>query len=427
MIAANIGRIFLKAYNEKFRVNYDGKTFFTEKYFPLFFDHNKYLQWITNSPFVQGIKKGVCFSTTERQQKLQILINKIEQGEADASIAIGFPSLDLTATTSGQITNLNLPICKEDVYLSWLGSGLGIGVQGGLSILLDNPQILLDIFDGWQVYRDYLENMPSLRGNQINTWNGQWIAHRYDEKSYVEGNPTIGFNPFNATKDGIEIVTQSWTKVLIAISREKQQIQMLGYVYNLGQTNTTIGFIPFVLPEIRRPIDLYIKLFGMHNLKKAEALFGTQIGFMKACQMGRIGVEALEPKGLREYLDKGKIPKYDNDDEEKTINFNIYQIWILAMLNNDDLWTKARQIAQEFYNYTQGAERAKKDRSNNIKILLSCTNKKTFIEGLIPIVKDVESKDILNGIAQLINVMPIDNVPYFLTLIRFQYAVISNN
>ena len=53
MIAATIGRKFLLAYNRKFGTHYDAKTFFTEQYFPLFFDHEKYMQWVTNSPFVQ--------------------------------------------------------------------------------------------------------------------------------------------------------------------------------------------------------------------------------------------------------------------------------------------------------------------------------------------------------------------------------------
>ena len=57
MIATNIGRTFLKAYNKKNESNYSAKDFFNEKYFPLFFDDDKYMQWVTNSPFVQGIKK----------------------------------------------------------------------------------------------------------------------------------------------------------------------------------------------------------------------------------------------------------------------------------------------------------------------------------------------------------------------------------
>ena len=113
MIATNIGRTFLNAYNEKFTKNYSAKEFFVEVYWQLFFNHEKYMQWVTNSPFVQGIKKGVSPTTEERKLKLQTLTEKIAQNEADASIAIGYPSLDLTASTSGQITNMNLPLKEE--------------------------------------------------------------------------------------------------------------------------------------------------------------------------------------------------------------------------------------------------------------------------------------------------------------------------
>ena len=38
---------------------------------------------------------------------------------------------------------------------------------------------------------------------------------------------------------------------------------------------------------------------------------------------------------------------------------------------------------------------------------------------------DTNNIESLNEIAKSINLMPIDNVPYFLTLIRFQYAVVN--
>lgn len=426
MIAANIGKIFLDAYNEKFNSNYSAKEFFVEKYFSVFFDHEKYMQWITNSPFVQGIKKGIPPNTVERHAKLQTLIEKIANIEADASIAIGFPSLDVNASTSGQITNLNLPLKEADVYLSWIGSGLGIGVQSGLSLLFSNKQILLDLFEGWQVYRDYLNSTPGLRGNQINTWNGQWIAHRYNKRSYDEANPTALLNPFGAMKDGgMEINTQSWTKVLIGIARNYPETSLTAYIYSLGQMNITVGFVPFDLPRIRQPFELYNKYFGTAKSDQVENLFGTAMGFTKACQMGAIGVYALEPKGFRDAMDKGIVPKYNPSDEEKTINFNTYQIWLLAMLNNEQLWEKAQQIATTLSTYSLSDKNAKKVKSQEVTNLLSSVNKKQFIESLIEIVKGSSEIEQLAEIGEIIHTMPVDNVPYFLTLIRFQYAVIN--
>ena len=147
---------------------------------------------------------------------------------------------------------------------------------------------------------------------------------------------------------GMEITTQSWTKVLIGIARTYPATNLSAYIYSLGQTNITIGFIPFELPQIRRPYELYEKYFNVRP-EDAEQLFGTALGFTKACQMGAIGVNALEPKGFRDSLDKGVMPKYNPDDEEKKINFNTYQIWLLSMLNNEQLWEKSIDFAQQLH------------------------------------------------------------------------------
>jgi len=282
------------------------------------------------------------------------------------------------------------------------------------------------LYDGWNIYRSFLNNLPQLRGNQINTWNGQWLAHRYDNLSYYPEDPTANLNPFEV-KDGImEIKTQSWVIILARLARQLNNPQLMGYVYNLGQTNTTLGFIPFLLPKIRKPFELYKKIFGesdyTERYKQLETLFGTAHGFTKICQLGVIGIEALEPKGLKEMVLNAKTPT-NYEDKTKELTYNIYQIWILAMLNNDTLWNHAQQIALDFHFYASGAENAKKDRSNNLKILLASMNKKQFIENLIPIVEETVEKGKFEEIAKLINVMPSDNVPYFLTLIRFQFAV----
>lgn len=434
MIAANIGKIFLDAYNEKYQCNYSAKEFFVEKYYEIFFNHNKYMMSAGNSPLENPkiswdkMRTGqIPYETVEkRNDRFNKTVEKIDAGPADASIAIGFPTLDLTATTSGQVTNLDLPIKTDDIYLSWIGSGLGIGVQSGLSLLFSNKHILLDLFEGWQVYRDYLNSTPGLRGNQINTWNGQWIAHRYDKLTYDASNPTALFNPFGTMKDGgMEVNSQSWTKVLIGIARNYPETSLTAYVYSLGQMNITVGFVPFDLPRIRRPFELYYKYFGTNKLEQVEQLFGTAMGFTKACQMGAIGLNALEPKGFRDCIDKGVIPKYNSTDEEKTINFNTYQIWLLAMLNNEQLWEKAQQIATTLNTYSLSDKNAKKVKSQEVSNLLASVNKRQFIESLTEIVKGSPETDQLAEIAGIVHTMPVDNVPYFLTLIRFQYAVVN--
>ena len=428
MITATIGRIFLEAYNEKYGTKYDAKTFFVEVYHPLFFDSNKYLQWVTNSPFVQ-MKKGQKVETLtaeERKEKLQDFMAKVDDCKSpDASIAPGFPASEEKefATTSGQVTNLNLVTVKDDIFLSWIGSSLGVGLQGGLSILFPEPVILLDLFEGWKLYRKVIGENDKLRGNQVNTWNGQWLAHRYS-KDFRQEQPMADFTPFETTNDGMSVATQSWTKVLIGISRQFDNPKMMGYVYSLGQTNITIGFIPFSIEHIRRPIQLYAKLFNVAEGKRAEELWGTETGFRESCKRGAIGIEAMQPKGLRQYMkaekDKSvRLPKYD---DKQIINFHTYQIWLLAMLNNEELWTKSMEFALSLQSYTEKGKNGKTTNSRQIEAVLSATNKKTVIEALTTIASESTEVGGLVEMAHVINQMPNDNVPYLLTLIRFHYA-----
>lgn len=434
MIATNIGKIFLKAYNEKHGCSYSPEDFFIKIYYEAFFNHNKYMMTGGNSPFENPkiswdrMRTGnIPYETAERRsERFNNFVTKVTTATPDASIAIGYPSLDTTATTSGQITNLDIPLKPDDIYLSWIGSGLGIGVQGGVSILFDKPQLLLDIFYGWKVYRDYLTQTPQLRGNQITTWNGQWIAHRYNSRAYDESDVTANLSCLSSMKDGgLEVTTRSWVDIMSGICMNYPDSQMTGYVYNIGQTNTTIGFIPFKLPQIRRPFELYQKYFDTSKREEAEKLFGTAFGFERACQMGAIGINALEPKGLKEFIYEGKIPVYKKEDEEKKITFNTYQIWLLAMLNNEQLWEKAQQIAASLNQYALSSEKGKTDKSNHVKAVLSSINKKQFIDKLTDVVEGAKDKASYLEMAQLINAMPVDNVPYFLTLVRFQFAAIS--
>lgn len=432
MITATIGKIFLDAYNEKYGTGYNAKTFFVEIYHPLFFDSNKYLQWVQNSPFVQMKKdqKVETLTMDERKEKLQDFIKKVDACKmADASIAPGFPASEEKefATTSGQVTNLNLSINKDDIFLSWIGSSLGVGLQGGLSILFSDKKILLDLFEGWKLYRSVLNENKMLRGNQVNTWNGQWLAHR-NSNNYHENQPMAEFSPFETTKDGMSVATQSWTKVLIGVSWRFPNPKMMGYVYNLGQTNTTIGFIPFSLEHIRKPIQLYAKLFDAEEGKKAEDLWGTENGFRICCQRGAIGVEAMQPKGLAQYMksEKGKTVKQPKYNDNNTINFHSYQIWLLAMLNNEELWTKSIEFAQTLHTYVKTDKKLSTKRSNMVNDILSSTSKKTFLTALSEVASDVEEFAKIEENAKIIHMMPADNVPYYLTLIRFQYAGLDN-
>lgn len=431
MVTTNIGRIFLQAYNAKYNKNYTAREFFDEVFYPLVLDSTKYLQWVQNSPFVQksGGKKVEAFTPQDRRKKLEEFHRKIEKGYRDASVAVGYAASEEKefATTSGQVTNMKIIVTPEDVYLSWIGSALGLGVKGGISILFDNRGLLLDIFEGWKYYRKRVDENISLKGNQLTSaWNAQWLTHRYSQV-FNPNNPFANFSP-DEEKNGVwGIEPQSWTNVLIGICRHYKQPKMMGYVYGFGQMNTTIGFIPFVLSQIRHSFELYEKLFQMSS-KEAEKWWGTAFGLQKACQSGIIGIRAMEPKGLEDYISAKKIPKYKKDDANQTILFNTYITWIIAMLNNEELWAKALEFATVLQHFSMGNKQGKTLNSRKVDEVIKATNKMSFINSLVDIVgNSAVDSEAISEIASIVNTMPTDNVPYFLTLVRFQYARINNN
>lgn len=439
MYATTIGRTFLKAYNNKFQENYTGKAFFEEVFVPLFFDHPKYMMTAGNSPLENPklswedmIKGKKPFETSERRkERIDRMINKIESEKADASIAIGYGVIDATAATTGQITGMELSDDKEDIYYSWIGAGLGVGVTGGLTILFNQQQLLLDIFEGWKYYRQYLEDYPLMKGNQINTWNGRWVAYRY-KRDFDETDPTAGFNPLEPTSEGLfYLQTIPWVDVVLSIGRKFPQSSLVGYLYNIGQTNTTIGFIPFKLQDIIRPNQLYERIFGkpdfLRNASKISKLYGTAIGLRVACQAGAIGIPAMEPKGLSAFFPTSKGAKKISykGDEEQRITFNTYLIWILAMLNNEKLWDLSREFAELLLKYESGAGKARKDRTNNVNQLLESGSTKQFLHNLIPVIQDEKETEGYENIGKIVHSMPKDNFPYFNTLVRFQYALLN--
>lgn len=439
MYTSTIGRIFLNAYNKKYNTQYTAKEFFTDIFIPLFFDHNKYMMTGGNSPLENPklswddmIKGKKEYETNEkRKERIEKIINKIETCRADSSIAIGYGVLDLSTASASQITSLDFEDNKDDIYLSWVGAGLGITVAGGITILFNDEKILLDIFEGWSVYRNYLEQYPRLKGNQINTWNGIWIAHRYD-RNFDEDYPTSGLNPLNPLNDDVlNISTRTWLDILWAIATYHKSLDVVSYIYKIGQSNSTLGFIPFKLQEIISPYYFYKKIFGDDTsgevLARMKKIYATKEGLQTACERGVIGVKALEPRDLQQYKPgpKSKVVKCKSNEEQ--LDFNLYIIWIIAMMNNEQMWEISQDFARALINYEKGAPKNSRVRVNNVNQLFEAQNSRLFIANLIPIIGDLAKEEMeeFSKIGKIVNDMPKDNYPYLITLIKFQYALLN--
>ena len=57
--------------------------------------------------------------------------------------------------------------------------------------------------------------------------------------------------------------------------------------------------------------------------------------------------------------------------------------------------------------------------------MLNATNKKLFVEAATEVIPFIDKIDEFKGLVKEIHGMPTDNVPYFLTLLRFQYRTLK--
>jgi len=450
MYTSYIGKKFLQLYREKEKKpdDYSARQFFDEVLFPLFFDDPITLMWVHNSPFDQLNKEDSkkrkehlrkktsesYFSLKEdplaRLSKKDELYKKITAKEISGSTAVGFYVADVKGNTSGQITTLPVSYSDDDILSSWIGQSLSIGLKGGY-MLIDNSRILNILSEGWQYYREFVSKTSNLKGNQIETWNAHWLSHRMS-KLFDSNTPLRGVKfDFQGDEKGVmSIPTMVWSNVVFNLSLNFPQQTITCYAYFLGKTNDTLGFINIYLPEVRRPFEWRDKVF----LNQSELILKdkqienleTFYKFGNACKMGTIGLKALEPAKLREFMPSGSVQyaqgkNYKFTDDNSKINFSLYKLWIIAMLNKTELLQLAADVANALIALERKNERGKTTQTQSSKELLEVKSLKSFIDGLTENISEGNATTFKNVVEQLVK-MPSDNFPLFVTLIRFEYA-----
>ena len=442
MYTSYIGQRLLALYNrhpDTARV-LTARQFFEQQLYPKFFEPAKYLQWVPNSPFAQAVaaRDLVPGGPTAAEIRLTKLHRNIEMVAPDASFVIGFPAAGVEGTTSGQVSNVGPVVSSDEIYCSWIGGALGVGVSGGLSLLLDEDDVLWALYEGWARYRKFLDQRPTMKGNQIDTWNGHWLAHVFGDR-YDPEHPTDELEiKLTDTAGTLSMPTREWVQVLFALARHYPAQNLTAYVYSLAQTNRTIGFMPLRLGAINRVRHLHDQLFlfpaTLQSASEDELLrlYTTQYSFGRACQQGAIGLAAIEPAKLREYMpgpqDKSKA--LTAKTEESAIQFAFYQIWILAMLNNQELFDAADRLAVALQRYSGTATQGKMNIERQIEKVF-VKHRPAFIERLTEILEEAKSAAadyvaVFNTTVLQVMLMPVDNFPLFIILTRFRYVARQN-
>lgn len=438
MITTLVGKTFLKAYNEKYNQKYSAKEFFEEVYFELFFNHNKYLMSGGNSPLENPkiswdkMAKGIISYETEdkRKERLVKFIDKAENigSVLDMGIAPGYPAAENTAVTSGMITDIQVDNLEDDVYFSWFGASLGIGVYGALSILINDKEIILETFEGWQYYRKYLNDptLKRLRGNQINSWNGQWLTYklgkRFDKSFDITILKDYGF--FKVEKDNLAIDTVNWSNLFFSLSNQFPEKMLNAYIYSLGQTNITIGFIPIYLKAGRRLKDVFKQLFHSEmpfETKEFQSLFGMHI--KRACELGNIGLHALRPDSLKKYMEESKNLSFKK--EEDNLFYQSYKTCLIAMIskNKEQITDYTSELAKLILRY-RGIAKGNTGKNLIEKDLFGAKSKRAFIEALTEMISVLEGADLdaLKKLKDEVHLMTNEEFGYFSTLLKFDYA-----
>ena len=413
-------------------------------------------------------KKGIEIIKTLNENERRKLLNDFNKkaqnaaknNEFDGSIAIGFPAaaIDDFATTSGLVSDINIQFMEDDIYYSWIGNGFSIGVAGGFSILFNDEDILMTTYEGWKAYRTILNDQTiRIAGNQIDTWNGQWLAFRYG-KHYRDDFDfaTLSQNNFfNTIQDEVRIDTISWSKVTFSLSYSHFKSIILGAVFSYGDRNKTLGFYPFHFDKAKTLIEYYKLLFGeqaaINEAKDYESLFGIHI--KRACELGSIGLQALEPSSLRDSygnyatlkISKPKLDQKRNEanedyetrkakslqkDYENIITYRTYKTWLLAMItkNKEESLEYTAEVANALHAYR--SEATKNDRKNLIQSeLLVAKSKKAFLDALTTMIKDIDTSSLklFKELRDRVHLMSAEDFGYFVVLLKFDYAYAERN
>jgi hypothetical protein len=457
MYTVPVGQRLLRVWLERTGEQLTARQFFDERLYLLFFEPAKMLQWVPNSPFVQQV------SAAERQRQPERSVREIQLGRlhqlaaamatggvADASFVVGYPAAGVAATTSGQVSDNTPTPDPEQVYCSWLGAALGIGTAGAVTLLLAESSILWALVEGWTHYRALLDEHPNLKGHQIETWNGRWLVHVLSA-AYDPTHPLLGFDfaQLLETRGGAPaIVPQHWVPLLVALAQHLPAPHVMAYVYALNKTNRTIGFIPLYLAEIRTLPAAYHHLFGLAGTGVGWAAlsqaYETRLGLAAACESGSVGLVALEPARLRQYL---PVPVSPARTPAQARQQEIYQLWLHAMLRNDQndqktpssapvsLPEAADRLAEALLVFARHETalqrgRGKTENPQLVERVLAAPFLSRFVTQLTEVLAAAPDaagfRPALEAAVGLVASMPPRQFPLFVALLRFRYVARAN-
>ena len=432
MYTSYIGQKFLAIYNRRTGSTYSAADFFDRVMFPLFFADARHLMHVSNSPFFQTppekeLKQSALSKSAYQYQKLQQKISLVAEAateSADASIYVGFAANGPDQTTAGQVSSLQWKITSDELYASWIGNALAARVEGSQCLLIDSEPVLWHLYEGWQIYRSFMKPVKTMEGRQIETWNGYWLAKGEISK------------PPDPPQKGGKLDTYPWVNVIAKLLHWHAGEVLPAYIFSLGQTNTTYGFINIHLPQIKRLNE------ARHAVKKTLIAaaddndtffwehYEPEFSLREVCQLGEVGLRGLRPKDYGRMMEQGFSGIKINDKNRHT--FSNIQTWIIAMLTNkSDLQKLAAELANELVaaeSSGSGKDRGKTSDSAETKALFEAKGLMYFITALTDFLeKRSTASNVCRSVVDQSIRIPGEQFPLFKALLRFEYVFLKSN
>lgn len=432
MYTSFIGLKFLELYNRRNNSALTAAEFFDKEMFPVFFNNDRHLMHVSNSPFFQSpsekdIKQSGLTKAEYQYRNLQKKVSQVAEGRTekpDASIYVGFAANGPDQTTAGQVSTLEWEVTSNEMYASWIGNALAIRVEGSQCLLLDSEPVLWHLYQGWSIYRRYIDPVKSMEGRQIESWNGYWLAKGASNK------------PVAPPLKGSRLDTYPWVEVIARLLDWHSGEVLPVYVFSLGQTNTTYGFINIHLPQIRRLYEAQFEvkksLLSMEDDDEISfwETYAPEFSLREVCLLGEIGLRGLRPKDYGKMMDeKFRTIKIDNKNRQTFLNI---QIWIIAMLNNkSDLQELAASLASELIAAESTGTAKERGKTSDIaesKALFEAKGLTNFINALTDFLekRNVGAEVCRSVVNQSIRI-PGEQFPLFKALLRFEYVYLKSN
>jgi len=295
-------------------------------------------------------------------------------------------------------------------------------------MLIDEDTTLLALLEGWSQYRTLLSQTSGLKDKQIETWNGWWLTHRLSEDFRPDA--PLSEKPDIRGRKHLKLDTQDWVDIMFTLSKNVEDDAVTAYVFSVGQRNTTIGFRQLYLSEARYLVEIYQQLFEKQagvGMRQFAQLYRTEDGFKAVCRQGAIGLRALRPRDLGDYMPGGDEADWFTSESSSNLDnatYRIFLTWIIAMLNNEDLIDTTEELAQALREHANSDTKGRKTAENRAEQVLEASHQREFIGALTEVVENDGSHAVLfNEIADEVVKMPSGDFPLFATLLRLKYKV----